>query len=102
MRSEETSTSTATPFVYFLSGTPIYPPNTIYESARTAFAAAERNSLKDALKGLGKERSVAGRWTVPPEAWWYHFLLAYFAYFGNNFSAPENMENSAVETEETT
>lgn len=98
MRSEETGRSTASPFVYFLSGTPIYPPNTIYESARTALAAAEHKSLKEVLKGLGKERSVSGRWTVPPEAWWYHFLAAYMEYFGNNFSAPENMETSAVET----
>jgi hypothetical protein len=98
MRSEETGTSTASPFVYFLSGTPIYPPNTIYESARIALASTEHKSLREGLKALAKERSVAGRWTVPPEGWWYHFLLTYVEYFGNNFSEPQEMENSAVET----
>ena len=97
MRFENTGNSTGTPFVYFITGTPVYPPNTIYESARDALTAPEHKSFHKTLKDLAKSGNVGGTWTILPEAMWYHFLLTYMNYFGNNFSEPGQMEQSALE-----
>lgn len=86
-----------TPFVYFVSGTPVYPPNAVYESARIALDAATDKPIRETLKDLAKSGDVAGIWSVPPEAWWYHIFRSYLGYFANNLSAAEEMERSAVE-----
>ena len=75
MRFQNAVKSTETPFVYFVSGTAVYPPNTIYDAANAALARAGEMSLREVLKGLAKVGDVAGTWTVLPEGWWYHFLL---------------------------
>ena len=97
MRFQNAVKSTDTPFVYFVSGTPVYPPNTLYKGLNTALAAAEQKSFQEVLKEFAKVGDVAGQWAVLPEGWWYHFLLTYMNYFRNNFSAPEEMEKSALE-----
>ena len=100
MRFQNAVKSTDTPFVYFVSGTPVYPPNTLYKGLNTALAAAEQKSFQEVLKEFAKIGDVAGQWAVLPEGWWYHFLLTYMNYFRNNFSAPEEMEKSALPLDE--
>ena len=97
MHFKDTGKSTDTPFVYFVSGTPVYPPNSIYQSTQTALAALGDKPFSEALKDLAKTGNVGGTWTVLPEGWWYHFLSVYLNYFRNNFAEPEAMENSALE-----
>ena len=80
-----------------MSGTPVYPPNSIYQSTQTALAALGDKPFSEALKDLAKTGNVGGTWTVLPEGWWYHFLSVYLNYFRNNFAEPEAMENSALE-----
>ena len=94
---ENTGKSANSPFVYFVSGTPVYPPNNIYESASTALVAAGHKPLRDVLKEFAKTGMVGGTRSVLPEAWWFQFLLSYISYYVNNFSTPEEMEQSAVE-----
>lgn len=88
---------TETPFVYFVSGTSVYPPNTLYKCLNTALAATEQKPIREVLKEFAKVGDVGGQWAVLPDGWWYHFLLTYLNYFRNNFSAPEEMEKSALE-----
>ena len=83
--------------MYFVSGTPVYPPNTIYDAANTALLAAREKLLQAVLKELAKVGDVGGTWAVLPEGWWYHFLLMYMNYFANNFSDTAEMEKSAIE-----
>jgi len=97
MRFENTGEPTATPFVYFVSGIPVYPPNTICECVSTALAETEQKPLKQVLRDHARMGNVGGTWTVLPEGWWYHFLLTYLNYFSNNFSEPEEMESFALE-----
>jgi len=97
MPPEDVGNSAVTPFVYFVSGTPIYPPNALYQSASEALAAVGEKSLRNILEGLSKRRQFRGTWTVPPDAWWFHFLMSYLKHFTNNYSNPEEMERSASE-----
>jgi hypothetical protein len=97
MQFENTGDPTTTPFVYYISGIPVYPPNTILECAATALAEGEEIPILQSLKNGAKEGNIGGTWTVLPEGWWYHFLLTFLTYFGNNFSEPAEMERSAVE-----
>lgn len=97
MPSENTGKSADTPFVYFVSGTPVYPPNSIYQSTRAALEAAKEKPFKEVVKDLAKTGNVGGTWAVLPEGWWYHFFSVYLNYFRNNFAEPDTMENSALE-----
>lgn len=97
MRFQNIVNPTETPFVYFVSGTPVYPPNSLYKCLNNALAAAEQKPIREVLKEFAKVGDVAGQWAVLPEGWWYHFLLTYLGYFRNNFSAPEELEQSALE-----
>lgn len=92
---ENTGNSAETPFVYFVSGTPAYPPNTIYECAREVLGVG--GSVLEALKERITHGFIGGIWTVLPASWWFHFLLQYIDYFRNNFSEPKELENSAIE-----
>jgi hypothetical protein len=96
MRFENTGNSMGTPFVYFVSGIPVYPPNTIYESTKAALSTA--GLFHEGLRDLAKTGNVGGTWAVLPEAWWYHFLMSYKNSFGNNSAEPAKMEHSAVES----
>ena len=91
---ENTGDHAETPFVYFVRGTPVYPPNSIYDCAREALKA---ENVREAIKKLISEGDVGGTWTVLPEGWWFHFLLQYVEYFQNSFSDPKEMETSAIE-----
>jgi hypothetical protein len=75
---ENTGQLTATPFVYCVSGTAFYPPNTIYESATNALAAAGQRPFREVLKDLAKSGNVDGTWMVLPETGWYHYLLNFW------------------------
>jgi hypothetical protein len=92
---ENTRNSAETPFVYFVSGTPVYPPNTLYECAGKALAL--KGDFRDLLKNEIEEGFIGGTLSVSPATWWFNFLLQYFEYFRNNFSEPEEMESSATE-----
>jgi hypothetical protein len=87
--------SAETPFVYFVSGTPAYPPNTVYQCAREVLET--KSDFREALKNRIEEGFVGGILTVLPHSWWFHFLLQYIDYFRNNFSEPKEMETSAIE-----
>lgn len=80
-----------------MSGTSVYPPNTLYKCLNNALAAAEQKPIRKVLKEFGKVGDVAGQWAVLPEGLWYHFLLAYLNYFRNSFLAPQELEKSAIE-----
>lgn len=97
MRFQNIVNPTETPFVYFVSGTPVYPPNSLHKCLNNALAAAEQKPIREVLKEFAKVGDVADQWAVLPEGWWYHFLLTYLDYFRNNFSAPEELEQSALE-----
>jgi hypothetical protein len=88
--------STETPFVYFVSGIPVYPPNKIYECLSAALGASGEKPLVEVLKEYARGGDVGGSWTVLPEGWWYHFLLTYLTHFRNNFAEPEELEESAI------
>jgi len=92
---ENTGNGSDTPFVYFVSGTPAYPPNSLYEAARETLGAD--GDFREALRKRIENGLVDGTWTITPKAWWFHFLLQYVDYFRNNFSDPYDMEASAVE-----
>jgi hypothetical protein len=92
---ENTGNGANTPFVYFVSGTPAYPPNNPYEAARESLGAD--GDFREALRKRIQNGLVGGTWTIVPKAWWFHFLLQYVDYFRNNFSDPHEMEASAVE-----
>jgi len=96
MKSQNTGDSTLTPFVYFVGGVLVYPPNTIYESARDALSEAYSKPLATILQERIRRGFVGGPVAVLPEAWWNHFLLSYLRYFANNFSDPGEMEAQAV------
>jgi hypothetical protein len=86
-----------TPFVYYVGGsTPIYPPNTIYESARAALSGTDAKPLKTVLQERTKRGFVGGTVAVLPETWWNHYLLNYVNYFANNFSEPSEIEEQSV------
>jgi hypothetical protein len=97
MQFENTGDPTTTPFVYYVCGIPVYPPNTIFECAATALAESEKIPILQSLKNRATEANIGGTWTVLPEGWWYHFLLTFLTYFRNNSSEPTEMERSAVE-----
>ncbi len=92
---ENTGNSSETPFVYFVSGTTVYPPNTIYQCASEALEA--KGNFREVLKNRIEEGFISEIRTVLPNSWWFHFLLQYIDYFRNNFSEPKEMETSAVE-----
>jgi len=86
----------ATPFVYYVGSMPIYPPNTIYESAKAAISESETKPLKTVLQERTKRGFVGGTVAVLPETWWSHYLLNYVNYFANNFSEPAEFEEQAA------
>jgi hypothetical protein len=92
---ENTRNGADTPFVYFVSGTPAYPPNRLYDAAREAIGAG--GDFREELKKRIENGLVGGTWTIVPKAWWFHFLLQYVDYFRNNFSDSSEMEASALE-----
>lgn len=71
-----------TPFVRYGSGTPVYPPNTIYESARKLLGQPEDANLVDVCKNLTERGAVGGQYTVVPQATWFEILQTYFGYNG--------------------
>jgi hypothetical protein len=80
---ENTRNSAETPFVYFVSGTPVYPPNTLYECAGKALAL--KGDFRDLLKNEIEEGFIGGTLSVSPATWWFNFLLQYFEYFRNKW-----------------
>ena len=73
---------TETPFIRFLNGTPLSPPNTIYESASTLLTELEKASPNEAFHKLILYGAIFGQRTVLPEATWF----AVFKDFLNIFS----------------
>lgn len=92
---ENTGSLIESPFVYFASGTPAYPPNTVYQCASEALG--EKADLREVLKKRIEEGFIGGVWTVLPNSYWFHFLLQYVDYFRNNFAEPKELEKTAVE-----
>jgi hypothetical protein len=93
---ENTGAPLKTPFVYYVSGVPVFPPNNIREMALDALKPDNSESLTDRLKSRVKNGLIGGTVAILPETWWNQFLLNYVAYFGNNFSEPREMEEHAT------
>lgn len=81
-----------TPFVYFVSGTAVFPPNNLRDAARRLLESGnDTAAMRCAAAELAKHGFVGGTRTVVPEAFWYH-------YFGTFLSYPiENFDNSSME-----
>lgn len=73
---------TETPFIRFLNGTPLSPPNTIYESASTLLTEIKKASPNEVFHKLILYGAISGQRTVLPEATWF----AVFKDFLNMFS----------------
>ena len=94
-KTENTGNSAETPFVYFVSGTPVYPPTTIYQCAAAVLEA--KGNFHEELRKRVQEGFVGGSQSILPETWWFRFFLQFIDYFRNNFSEPKEMEASAIE-----
>lgn len=93
---ENTGDATKTPFVYFVSGTPVYPANTVYACAEEALKQGNL-PIRQFLKEHAKQGSIGGISTILTDGWWFHFLLSYLDHYHSNFSEPQSLEDSAVQ-----
>jgi hypothetical protein len=69
-----------TPFIRFESGTPVYPPNTIYECARELLREPEEANLTEMCVKLTERGQVGGQHTVMPAATWFALFENFFRY----------------------
>jgi hypothetical protein len=100
MHTTNTGDPTKSPFVYFVSGTAAYPPNSIYESAEHVLGAidgAERQTASGILNGLVKQGFIGGTRTTLPEAAWFGLIRNFLLYSSEQFSASDRMFALAVE-----
>ena len=93
---ENTGDPTKTPFVYYVSGVPVFPPNNVRETALGVLKADNSKNLTDRLKSRAKHGLIGGTVAILPETWWNQFFLNYVGYFGNNFSKPQELEEHAA------
>jgi hypothetical protein len=93
---ENTGDPLKTPFVYYVSGVPVFPPNNVRETALNALKPDNSESLTERLKSRAKKGLIGGTVAILPETWWNQFLLNYVTYFGNNFCEPREMEEHAA------
>lgn len=68
------------PFVRYISGTPVYPPNIIYEAARKILEYPEGANLAQVCQGLTEKGAVGGQYAVLPESTWFAILRILFSY----------------------
>jgi hypothetical protein len=97
MQPENTGDPLKSPFVYYVSGVPVFPPNDIREVAISALDESEKKPLGTVLQERVKRGFVGGTVAVLPEFWWNQFLLNYVKYFANNYSQAQEMEHHAGE-----
>jgi hypothetical protein len=71
---------TKTPFVRFISGTPLYPAPTIYEDARRILAVSNAEERENTLKSYVKRGPIAGQYEVLNEATWFSILHIFQEY----------------------
>lgn len=69
-----------TPFVRYVSGTPVYPPNTVYDAARKLLEYPEDTNLAEVCKGLTERGAVGGQYAVLPHSTWFAILQILFGY----------------------
>lgn len=88
----------SSPFVRFVSGTVITPPNTIYESGFDVLRRLVENSAEETLRNLVQEGSVGGQYAVLPEATWYAMLAEFIGFYGREFSEAEELQALVIES----
>jgi len=69
-----------TPFVQFESGTPLYPPPTLYESAQQLLEQPIELGVDAALNGLIRKGMRGGQFGVLPGSTWFALLKTFFSY----------------------
>lgn len=85
------------PFVRFVSGTAVYPPNILYESTFDILEKLREHSLEEAFRDVVREGLVGGQYTVLPESTWYAMLRDFLTYYSREFSEPEDLQKLAIE-----
>ncbi len=90
--------ASSSPFVRFVSGTVIHPPNTIYESALDVLKGLAQNSAEETFRRLVQEGSVAGNHAVMPEATWYALLADFIGFYGREFSETQRLQGLVIES----
>jgi hypothetical protein len=93
---ENTGDPLKTPFVYYVSGVPVFPPNNLRETAIAALKLDGSETLKDRLRSRSKKGVIGGTVATLPDVWWNQFLFNYIDYFANNFSKPQELEEQAA------
>lgn len=68
------------PFVRYISGTPVYPPNTIYEAARKLLEYPKNANLAEVCRSLTEQGAVGGQYAVLPQSTWFAILPIFFSY----------------------
>ena len=71
-----------TPFVRYISGTPVYPPNTIYAAAEELLKRPEGADLAAASASLIEQGPLGGQYAVLPQSTWFAILRTFFSYSG--------------------
>src|SRR3984957_18213344 len=69
-----------TPFVRYDHGTPLYPPNNLYECAQTVLEALATRDVASTFSKLIQKGSYMGQYGVLPNSTWFGVLGSYFRY----------------------
>jgi hypothetical protein len=70
----------SSPFVRYDHGTPLYPPNDVYECAQTVLNELKASDVNSTFEKLIQRGSYMGQYGVLPQSTWFAVLGSFFHY----------------------
>jgi hypothetical protein len=89
---------TSSPFIRFVGGTAVVPPNTVYDNAHEVLSKLRDGQPRSGVfTELTKTGLVGGQRTVLPESTWYALLKDYLTFYAHEFSDSEPLDRMLIE-----
>ncbi len=86
------------PFVRYDNGTPLYPPNTLYECAEIVLESLRAQDVESTFNRLIEKGSCGGNYGVLPRSTWFAVLGSFFHYRTGNKPDPSGWMGYCIDT----
>lgn len=89
--------SRTSPFLRYVQGTAVFPPNTLHESTLTLLDQIDDRPATEILNALLMHGRIDGHIGLTAESTWYALLKEFISYRGREFDAGPDAEQRAVD-----